>query len=296
MNPIALLKARPITIIGIALVIVGLGAPVALTTLHWDTTAPNVRIDTPYGSKGSPSATDMGTTKMIDGYVMELGADVSLKIDVGNDGTWEKEFSSTDLSVTEYKTLNYEYWYYEGYTIPDKPGLVRVKWFAEDKAGNVGTSTGYWQVGTPDGYFELKDGNDKEWTRIDKSADQDLWFNDPELDVRFTATEDASHIGEIRVTIWLKGQQGDLQYIQMSKTDKEWTGSWNMQEDGQGKGTYKIKGEIKVGTDYFPKMQMFVGMGEKPNPTPSEPAEPLPFETLTYVGVGLVVVGFITKW
>ncbi len=270
MNILGLLKERPITITGFALIVVGLAGPSVFATLNIDTVPPNVCGSFPVGGQSTPTSLEPNTTYTI--YLIVDHEKVP-RAWVLIDGVSKDLPTETAIYTGTY----YSYKYSASWTSPSSSGTIKFEFKAKDAAGNIGSKTTYAIMGTPSGNFYINGHGPMNKESVLTLSTRDIVF-------KCIPTNYADQIDKVYVKI-----SGDASVPVLDLTkgeDGNWTANWTAPKDG----SYTIYGYVCAGDFGYQMMSVTVGM-----PEPEFPPAELVLNYFPYIGVGLVAIGLITK-
>jgi len=281
MNPINFLKSRPITLIGIIVLIVGF-SPAVLAIVNIDTTPPTITYCYPW-----PVEENMNCplTPDADGN-FELYVDIISGYPVPGDVASVNCVITAPSGTTDSVQLTYnagswgkDYHYFYPCSKFTQSGYYYFKFTATDANGNSSTMTGKGGKGAPEGKFYIND--------IYVSQDASITLNTRTLSFKFVATKDASEITNVWINI--QGRPGEGPSLSKQPDGVTWNGgTWTAPADG----TYVVKGYyMSEYGESFLGLSLVSGVNEPPLP-------PTPWTTFDYLkilGVALIVIGLFLK-
>ncbi len=267
---IGFLKSRPVTVIGIVMIVIGFGLPMAvpsLATVEIDTTDVGIKTINPAGGEDSPWPVETGES-----VTLSLGATrEDLDAYVSIDGS-EKTLSYD-------RQVMYTYYYTNEWTVPESMnGKVKLEWRCTD-GNETDTETSWIAVGAPNGEFYINNNKVNE--------ESELKLDTKDLKFKFEATSLPSSISEIWVKV--KNKSSETTDVEMTATDSNtWKGDWTAPSDG----TYEISGYIYT-TDggTYQKMEIAMGIGENPESFETRGI----FNVIGFLGIALVIGGLIFR-
>ena len=275
-----IIAARPITMLGIALLVVGFAGPWALTTLVVRTGSPKIAGQFPSGTSTSPTLLEPNTTYTLKASVqpVDYNADDPLQtiVKVSITGTGQT------LTLT-YKSKAYPAFYYEyaGWASPGPGTSLAFNWSVTDQFGATGSSVTYATTASlGEGYFTI------EGQKITSTTDK-VYVGKNTFNVTFTKTKDPV------TEAWFVVQDsaGNWKYTKADTVKTTFPASWSVT---LADGTYDIRGYFTSYGQSVQVMSVFGGFNTEPTPFfPKE--EPDVFFWMKVIGAALVVVGVITR-
>jgi len=264
----SILMKKPITILGLVLIVVGLAGPTVLATLNIDTVPPSIAGSFPAGTVSSPQSIFPNTNHTV--YVATIE-----RLPLG--GAWVLIAGVNNTLPTEEYLGAYGAWKYSKSWTSPASGTMRFDFSVKDAAGNTSTRTTYAIVGTPSGDFYINNQGPLNTTSIITLATHDIAF-------KCVPTNYAGLI--TRVYIKITGG-ASVPVLDLTKgADGNWTASWA----APGDGSYTISGYVVTGDSGYQMMRIVVGI---PNPIIAAVGSAVGY--LAYIGIALVVMGLIIK-
>jgi len=276
MNPINFLKSRPITLVGIIVLIVGF-SPIVLAIINIDITPPIPDRIYPYGSSSASIVITVNVplqdsaTPNYPGVLWlnqaNDAASVTCRI-VAPDGT----ISTLTLSHSGYV-------WFKAYT-PTQVGTYKFTFTATDAPGNSGSTDGYATaiLAAPSGNFYINN--------VVVTITSNLTFTTRSLTFKYVADSSSSnYVTAAHVTV--SGVSGNINLTKQSD-GVTWSGGyWNAPSDG----TWTINGYVTYNGSNYQLMEFLAGIN-----TPPVPPTPLTtFDYLKILGVALIAIGLFLK-
>ena len=276
MNPINFLKSRPITLIGIIVLIVGLG-PTILAIINIDTTPPIPDRIYPYGFSSAPTVVTVNVplqdsaTPNYPGVLWLNQANDAVSVTckvVAPDGT----ISTLTLSYSD------SVWF-KAYT-PTQVGTYKFTFTTTDASGNSGSIDGYATAipTAPSGNFYINN--------VAVTTTSNLTFTTRSLVFKYVADSSSSnYVTAAYITV--SGVSGNINLTKQSDGVTWSGGGWNAPSDG----TWTINGYVTYNGSNYQLMELLGGI----NTPPAPPTSFTTFDYLKILGVALIVIGLFLK-
>lgn len=272
MNLLGFVKARPIMMLGIVLILVGFAGPTVLATVHIDATPPIIETTFPSGSYSSPTILVPGRAYEIYAIANDRGSGIA-SATVTINGVKKTLTRSAIPFYILFERARCRIW---NWPAPSS-GRVTFVWTLKDYAGNVRTKTTYASSAIPAGDFYING------TKVTTSTS--LTLTTRTLTLKFIATSGASSITKVRIVV-----AGQLDKTKTSTTGiSSYQETWTAPRDG----TYTINCYFTAGGKNYQVASIMAGLNTEP-----EPIIPVEVDEFTWVGIAgivLVVFGIVVK-